>query len=356
MQITDNKLYTASQIITKTLEKVGTEVLFGYPGRSIISIYDELSKQKIITPYFLRHEQGVVHAAEGYARISGKCGVACVTSGPGATNTITGLANANHDGFPLLLITGQISSDLVGKGSFQELDFAEMVRPCVKAVFKVEKALEIETYILQGYLMATSGRKGPVVVEIPSDILNESCEYRDIELSEERVDAVLEFDVKRVIEALKGAKKPLVVSGGGVVHADASKELLKFVSEVNVPVVSTMMGIGALPENHPNYAGMIGVYGTKQANKVFEEADTLIVLGARLNDRVLTAFEIEDINRKTIIQVDINSNELIKNYTSDIPLNVDVKRFLEALLANLSSDLSYEFLDFNHSKQENFSE
>lgn len=341
MQITE--LLTASKILVKTLQKLEFDTIFGYPGSAVLEIYDALSMQNKIKHYLLRHEQSAVHAAEGYARVSGKCGVVVVTSGPGASNTVTGIANAYMDGFPLIVISGQVSSEKCGKNSFQELNFTDIVKTCTKAAFKITSADELESTLLEAYLIAMSGKKGPVVIDIPKNILSEKTEYKNLSLPTDKMNDIASVDILKVLEILKASKSPLIVCGGGVMHAQAAQELTEFVNQTNIPVVSTMMGIGAFPQTHPAYVGMIGVYGKTSANNLLFDADTLLVLGARFNDRVTDAFNINDLNRKTIIQVDINSNELIKNLSSDIALNLDIKAFLKVLLNNLPPTLEFDY-------------
>ena len=349
MQKTDKKTITASQILLKTLQKLKVTDVFGYPGSTVLNVYDELSKQSVITHYLMQSEQSAVHAAEGYARVKRECGVVLVTAGPGVTNTVTGIANAYLDGYPLIVIAGDISSELAGKSSFQEINFVDIVKPCVKSVFKVLHPEEVESTVLQAYLIAMSGKKGPVVIDIPCDIFAQEADYNDLGIPADKAESVSDFDVSRAIEILKNAKSPVVVSGGGVVHSQADEELYELVHLLKIPVVSTMMGIGAFPYSDNLNAGMIGGYGHKNANKLIKNADALLVLGARFNDRVTSAFDINNLNSKTIIQVDINSKELIRNLSSDLAVNADIKMFLRALLAKISDT---NICDFNYAYED----
>ena len=349
MQKTDKKTITASQILLKTLQKLNVTDVFGYPGSTVLNVYDELSKQSAITHYLMQSEQSAVHAAEGYARVKKVCGVVLVTAGPGVTNTVTGIANAYLDGYPLIVIAGDISSELAGKDSFQEINFAEMVKPIAKSIFKVSHPDEIESTVLQAYLIAMSGKKGPVVIDIPCDIFAQETDYIDLGIPVDKLELVSDFDVSRAIEILKNATCPVIVCGGGVVHAQADEELYELVHLLNIPVVSTMMGIGAFPYSDNLNAGMIGVYGHKSANRLLKNADALLVLGARFNDRVTSAFDINNLNSKTIIQVDINSKELIRNLSSDLAVNADIKMFLRELLAKISDT---NICDFNYTYNE----
>lgn len=354
MQITNKKTISVSKLIINVLRCLGTSTIFGYPGSSVLPLYSELSKQSEIKHYLFRHEQSAVHAAEGYARVSGKCGVVLVTAGPGASNTITGIANAYLDGFPLIVISGQVSSKLKGQDAFQEISFSEMVKSCTKASFKIEKAEEAELVILQAYLLAMAGKKGPVVIEIPKDIFDYSVEYKNLSLPDEENFNNTVIDTTNVLELLKTSKNPVIVSGGGVIHSKAENELYELSTMLNIPVVSTMMGIGAFPQNNSLYAGMIGSYGDDFANNLLKKSDLLIVLGARFNDRVSDAFDMEEINRKNIIQVDINPKELLRNIRADFVFNCDIKEFVYSLLKSLKNESNnFEFNFENVKKQVN---
>ena len=244
MQTTDNKILTVSRILVRTLQKLKINAMFGYPGNTVLDVYDELALQNEINHYLMQSEQSAVHAAEGYARVSGNCAAAIVTAGPGALNTVTALSNAYLDGFPLVLIAGDISSDLAGKDAFQEINFPEIVKSCVKSVFKISDAEELESTLLQAYLVAMSGKKGPVVIDVPSDIFAQKTEYKDLVLPPDKVETVSDFDVSRAVEILKNAKSPVIICGGGVVHSKASAELEEAVRLLKIPVVTTMMGLG----------------------------------------------------------------------------------------------------------------
>ena len=348
MQITDKKTISAANVIIKIFDKLDIDMVFGYPGSSVLPFYDELSKQSKIKHYMLRHEQSAVHAAEGYAKAGGKCGVVLVTAGPGASNTITGIINAYFDGTPVIVISGQINSDLQGKDSFQEINFSQMVKPYTKASFKIETPDEVESTLLESFLIATSGKKGPVVIEIPKNILESQAEYKNLSLPADKSLNLSEIDVIHSFELIKSAKFPVIISGGGVVEADASKELTELAEQLQIPVVSTMMGIGAFPQNNALYAGMVGIYGDKTANQIVQDADLLLVLGARINDRISSAFDKGLLDSKTIIQVDINGKELLRNLKSDIALHADVKDFLYSLnsLVSESEETNLNFSRF----------
>lgn len=350
MQSTDKKTIKSAAVLLKTLNKIGVKDIFGYPGSAVLSVYDELSRTTGFRHYLFRHEQSAVHAAEGYARVSGKCGVVLVTAGPGASNTVTGIANAYMDGYPLIVIAGQVSAEVCGRSSFQEIDFSSMVKSCTKAVFKITSPEEIESSVIQAYLIANSGKKGPVVIEVPKNIFLEDAEYKNLSLPQDRIDFVLERDVDVAIEMLRDSKRPVIVCGGGVVHSNAFDELRELVGLIDIPVVSTMMGVGAFPQDSPNYAGMIGLFGEDCANNVVKFADTLLVLGARFNDRVTSAFCCDELNLKNIIQVDINSVELIRNLRADLAVNADIKDFLSLLNSKIENSLVMEFAKTNSSR------
>lgn len=351
MQSIDKKTLKSSAVLLKTLNKIGVKDIFGYPGSAVLSVYDELSHFLGFNHYLFRHEQSAVHAADGYARAGGKCGVVLVTSGPGASNTLTGIANAYLDGYPLIVIAGQVSSEVSGRNSFQELDFSGMVKSCTKAVFKISSAEEIESSVIQAYLIATSGKKGPVVIEIPKNVFFEEAEYKDLSLPLDRTDSVLERDVDIALEILRESKCPVIVCGGGVVHSKAFDELKELIGFIDIPVVSTMMGIGAFPQNSPNYAGMIGLFGDLNANNILKSADTLLVLGARFNDRVSSAFEENELNSKNIIQVDINSAELIRNLRTDLAVNADIRDFLSVLNSKIENSRVMDFEKQNYVRE-----
>ena len=336
MQITEKITISTSKLIVKIFDKLGIDTVFGYPGHSVLPLYNELALQKHIKHYLLRHEQSAVHAAEGYAKAGGKCSVVVVTAGPGASNTITGIINAYFDGTPVIIISGQINASLQGKDSFQEINFSQMVKPYTKASFKIETAEEVESTLLESFLIATSGKKGPVVIEISKNILESQTEYKNLSLPADKSLKLSNVDVIHTFELIKSAKFPVIISGGGVVQAGASSELTELADRLQIPIVSTMMGIGAFPQHNPLYAGMVGIYGDESANQIVKDADLLIVLGARINDRIAAAFDKGLIDSKTIIQVDINGKELLRNLKSDIALHADVKDFLTALNSFIS--------------------
>src|SRR5574344_867284 len=282
------KSLTGAEIFMETLRSEGVDTVFGYPGAIILSIYEEFFKSKDVKNYLVRHEQAAIHAAEGYARVSGKCGVALVTSGPGATNTITGLLNAYLDGYPLVVFTGQVSSNLIGTNAFQEADVTGLTKPCTKKNFLVRNVNQLEKTIKEAFFIANSGKKGPVVVDIPKDILEaKMCKNEplacDFEYNAPKVD---EEKIRKLAELLNSAKRPVIISGGGVLHSNGGRELTCLAKSLNIPVTMTMMGLGTYYEENNLNLGMLGVLGNFWANRAVSESDLIFAIGTRLNDRI----------------------------------------------------------------------
>ena len=279
----------------------------------MLDLYDELYKQSEIKHILVRHEQSAVHAAEGYARATGKCGVVLVTSGPGATNTVSGIVNAYLDGYPLVVLTGQVFKNLIGKDSFQEADICDITKTCTKRVFQISDPADISRTLVEAFEIANSGKKGPVVVDLVRDIfsarIGADFEAMFDSSSVEEKNILEASETSRILEKILKSSKPVVVSGGGVTHSKAEKELYRFVKSLDIPVVDTMMGLGTYPQNDVNYFGMIGIFGDKAANQIIKEADLIISLGARFNDRVTCMFKEIDLSSK-FIQIDINKSEI----------------------------------------------
>ncbi len=291
------KTYTGAKILTETLKQLGTDTIFGYPGGIVLSVYDELAQQSAIKHYLVRHEQSAVHAAEGYARVSGKCGVVLVTSGPGATNIVTGLANAYLDGFPLVVITGQVSAELLHQDAFQEVDIIDITKSCTKKNFQVKSAENLQQTLQEAFKIAMSGKKGPVVVDITKNVFSEKAEFQ--ELTQNQPEPSTVPSVEQALKAVSSAKRPIIITGGGAINA--SKEVREFAHSLNIPVVSTMMGLGVYPADDENYLGMVGIFGS--ANKAVRESDLIIAIGTRFNDRVKGC--LGNLENK-LIQIDIN--------------------------------------------------
>jgi len=320
-----------AQIAVQTLKNAGVDSIFGYPGSVVLKLYDELSKQTTIKHYLVRHEQSAVHAAEGYAQITGKPGVVLVTSGPGATNIVTGAANAYLDGTPLVIITGQVDSCLLGQNAFQEIDILDITKSCTKAGFQVKDINNLEQTLIKAFEIAQEGRKGPVIVDITKNVFTQSAVYKAL---------MPELCTVSKLPALENCqnlinicKRPVIIAGAGVLQSNAQDELYNFSKKINAPVVTTMLGLDAISWNEENAFRMIGIYGENSANETIRQSDLLIILGARLNDRITSCFTPEDFDKK-IIQVDINKDELGRNIQVTEGIQADIKEFLKNLEVN----------------------
>ena len=334
------KTLTGAKILIETLKNLDVDTIFGYPGGIVLKVYDELFSSNDIKHILSRHEQASVHQAEGYARAykGKKAGVVLVTSGPGATNVITGLANAYLDGYPLVVITGQVSKELIGKDAFQEVDIIDIARPCTKKTYQVTEVSKLEETLVDAFSTALSGKKGPVLVDISKNVFVENAEFTGMKLNIEKTN-IYSNDIVSMISLLKEAKRPLIVAGGGVVHSDSSKDLLDFAFQTKIPVVSTMMGLGAFPQSHPLYFGMIGLFGSFSANQIVRESDLIISLGARFNDRISCCFTNGELERN-LIQVDINAEEIARVLNPRLGVVGDIKEVLNALSGQIGIDFS----------------
>ena len=321
-------------MVVKTLEKNGVKIVFGYPGAANCPIIDKLSFSSI-KHILTRNEQGAAHMASGYARVTRQAGVCTATSGPGATNLITGIATAYMDSIPMIALTGQVATNLIGKDAFQEVDITGATLPFTKHSYLIKDGLDIPRVVNEAFHIATTGRPGPVLIDFPMDILKAEFDYpdEDEEVSIRGYKLVAranESQVKKVAEAIRSAKKPVVLAGGGIVISDATAEFRKFVKETDIPVVSTMMGIGTVPTNSPRYYGMIGSHGAKRANMIFNRADLVIVMGSRLGDRTVANVKgLEDSGK--LIHIDVDPAEIGKNVQPHIPVVGDIKDVLEQL-------------------------
>ena len=332
MLVETKKTMKGSKILLETLKDLGVDTIFGYPGGVVLDVYDELYKQSDVKHVLVRHEQSAVHAAEGYARETGKCGVVLVTSGPGATNTVTGIVNSYLDGYPLIVITGQVFKDLMGKNAFQEANICDITKSCTKKVFQITSAEEIQPTLHEAMFYATTWKKGPVVVDIAKDVFAGTTNYNSNLAVQTRFEYILntKLPVSRIIERLKHSQYPVIVAGGGVVHAKAEQMLLEFAQKYNIPVVNTMMGLGTYPQESTNYFGMIGIFGDNAANELIRKSDLIISLGARFNDRITCMFNNADLSEK-FIQVDININETSQFIQASETFLGDIKEFLEEI-------------------------
>ena len=332
---------SGAQILVKSLEAEGVDTIFGYPGGKVLHIYDALYDANI-RHILTRHEQGAAHAADGYARATGKPGVCLSTSGPGATNLVTGIANAHMDSVPLVAITGQVGRDLLGRDSFQEADIVGITLPITKHSYHVEEASDLPRTIKEAFYVATTGRPGPVLIDIPTDVSASMLAYEEpTELYLPGYKPFLDADPKQVMEAANAiaeSERPVIYAGGGVVISDAHNELRKFAELLAAPVCTTMMGLGSFPGNHPLSLGMLGMHGTKYANFAVTECDLLIAVGARFDDRV-TGKPDTFAPKAKIIHIDIDPAEIGKNVRVDIPVVGDVKRVLNQLTEVLQPQL-----------------
>lgn len=334
----NTKTVTGSKVVIDTLKELGVDTIFGYPGGIVLGLYDEIYNRSDIKHILVRHEQSAVHAAEGYARTSGKCGVVLVTSGPGATNTVTGIVNAYLDGYPLVVLTGQVFKNLIGKDAFQEANICDMTKTCTKKVFQITDAKDIEKTLKESFEIAQTGKKGPVVVDMAKDIFAQNIENNNsFEPLKHQSFEANQDEVKSVLNRLISSKKPVIVTGGGVTHSKAYNELFKFTQKLDIPVVSTMMGLGTFPQNDKRSFGMIGIFGDKSANQILKESDLVISLGARFNDRITCMFKDVDLGSK-FIQIDINKKEIGRVITPIASICADIKSVLYQSLELIQND------------------
>ncbi|MCZ7582936.1 MAG: biosynthetic-type acetolactate synthase large subunit [Deltaproteobacteria bacterium] len=333
------KINGAAALI-KQLEAEGVTVVFGYPGGAVLPIYDAILDSSI-RHVLVRHEQGASHMADGYARVSGKVGVCLATSGPGATNLVTGIANAHMDSIPMVAITGNVPSYNIGTDAFQEADIYGITMPIVKHSYLVKDVEEIPQAVHQAFHIAGTGRPGPVLVDIPSDILKAATVYKapdgpNLEGYKPTVEGHPR-QIKAALKAVRAAKRPIVYSGGGVLRSGAAPELTEFANRLNIPVTTTVMGLGAFPEDDPKSLGMLGMHGTSYANWAITRADLIMAIGVRFDDRV-TGRKDTFGSQATIVHIDIDPAEIDKNVPVKIPIVGDVKSVLRQLLAELDEE------------------
>lgn len=326
---------TGAQILLECLKREGVEVIFNYPGGAILPINDELTRWdfKVV---LVRHEQGAVHAADGYARASGKVGVCLVTSGPGATNTVTGLATAYMDSIPIVVFTGQVPTALIGNDAFQEADIVGITRPCTKYNYLVTDVQDLARIVREAFYVASTGRPGPVLVDLPKDVSSGVAEFRypqqvHIRGYQPTLDGHLP-QIKRALQHILKARRPVIYAGGGVITSGAAAELRKLAETFHIPVTTTLMGLGGFPGTHPLFLGMLGMHGTYCANMAVTKSDLLIAIGARFDDRVTGKIE-AFAPHATKIHIDIDPTSISKNVRVDVPIVGDCKRVLTKLLA-----------------------
>ena len=325
---------SGAEIFLECLKKEGVKHIFGYPGGVILNIFDLLHDEKDIQLILTRHEQGAVHAADGYARASGKPGVALVTSGPGATNTVTGIATASMDSVPLVVFSGQVPTLLIGNDAFQEADIVGITRPCTKYNYLVKDVKDLAETIKEAFYIATTGRPGPVLIDLPKDVTSNKIEFAWPESINVRSYKPTyegnKFMITQAARMIAKAKKPVIVAGGGVILSGASKELRELAEYTDVPVTMTLMGLGAFPGSHKLSLGMPGMHGTYFANKAIQEADLLVAVGMRFDDRVTGKIAAFAPNAK-IVHIDIDPTSIRKNVRVDVPIVGDVKKVLAVL-------------------------
>ena len=326
---------TGAQMVVEAMKEEGVEVVFGYPGGAIMNVYDEIYKHRYFQHILTRHEQAAVHAADGYARATGKVGVAFVTSGPGFTNAVTGLATAYMDSIPLVVISGQVPLSMIGTDAFQEIDAVGISRPCTKHNFLVKSAQELPEILAQAFYLARTGRPGPVHVDIPKDVTAQMAEFNyPKEVKLETYKPTIKGNarqIKKAVEAIATAKKPVFYLGGGVIHSNSADLVRELVSATQIPAVETLMARGTLRYDDPMLLGMVGMHGTYAANMAMSEADLLIALGPRFDDRVTGKLS-EFAKYAKIIHVDIDPSSIGKLVHVDYPIVGDLKAVLEEMV------------------------
>ena len=328
---------TGAEMVLKALQDQGVDTVFGYPGGAVLPIYDEIFQQEKVEHILVRHEQGATHAAEGYARSTGKCGVVLVTSGPGATNAVTGLTDALLDSIPMVCITGQVPTHLIGSDAFQECDTVGITRPCTKHNYLVKDVNDLARILHEAFYVATHGRPGPVVVDIPKDVQFAKGRYvgpKNIEHKTYRPQVKADQNaIRAAVELIAGAKRPILYTGGGVINSGptASKLLRDFVEMTNIPITSTLMGLGAYPASGKNWLGMLGMHGMYEANMAMHDCDVMICVGARFDDRITGRLNAFSPNSKKI-HIDIDPSSINKTVRVDVPIVADCAHALEDMI------------------------
>ncbi len=334
---------TGAEVVVASLKDEGVKHLFGYPGGAALHIYDALYNQDAVQHVLVRHEQGATHAADGYARASGKPGVVLVTSGPGVTNAVTGIATAYMDSIPMVVLTAQVPTGLIGDDAFQEVDTVGITRPCVKHNFLVKRVEELALTIKKAFFIANSGRPGPVVVDIPKDVTAQTTEYRYPDTVDIRSYAPVHKghpkQIDRAVDLLLNASRPCIYSGGGIIQGGAEKELTALVRALGFPCTNTLMGLGGYPSNDPLFLGMLGMHGTYEANMAMYECDVMLAVGARFDDRVTGDLKKFSPNSK-IIHVDVDPSSIGKNVNVEVPIVGDAQLVLADMLDRIRSTKS----------------
>ena len=335
-------MMTGAEIVIRCLQEEKVEYVFGYPGGSVLHIYDELFKQDKVKHILVRHEQAAVHAADALARSTHKVGVALVTSGPGATNAVTGIATAYMDSIPLVVISGQVPTHYIGQDAFQESDTIGITRPCVKHNFLIKDVRDIAMTLKKAFYIANSGRPGPVVVDVPKDITADKCDFEyPQEVHMRSYNPVIKGhlgQIRKAVQLLLGAKRPMIYTGGGVVLSNAAEQLTALTRRLGFPITNTLMGLGGYPATDPQFLGMPGMHGTVEANLAMQNCDVLLAIGARFDDRVIgDPVNFASIPRK-IIHVDIDPSSISKRVRVDVPIVGQVKDVLEEMLKLLDAE------------------
>jgi acetolactate synthase-1/2/3 large subunit len=341
MSLETNLPITGAEIIVRCLAEEGVEHVFGYPGGAVLYIYDAIFNQDKFRHILVRHEQAAVHAADAYSRSSNKIGVALVTSGPGVTNAVTGLATAYMDSIPMVVITGQVPTHAIGLDAFQECDAVGITRPCVKHNFLVKDVRDVALTMKKAFYIASTGRPGPVLVDIPKDISMQKCVYeypKELEMrSYKPVDKGHSGQIRKAVQLLLQAERPMIYSGGGVILANAAPELNKLVERLGFPCTNTLMGLGGCKGSSDKFLGMPGMHGTYEANMAMQHCDVLIAIGARFDDRVIGNPKHFSSNPRKIIHIDIDPSSISKRVRVDIPIVGNVKDVLQELLSQLDA-------------------
>lgn len=328
---TESETLTGAEIVVRALRDEGVEFVFGYPGGAVLYIYDALDKQEAVQHVLVRHEQAAVHAADAYSRVTGKVGVALVTSGPGATNAVTGIATAYMDSVPLVVISGQVPVALIGNDAFQEVDTVGITRPCTKHNFLVKDIKDLASTLKAAFYLAATGRPGPVLVDIPKDVTGHQFAYHyPDKISLRSYKPTVKGhpgQVRKAMQMIASAQRPMFYTGGGVILGNASEELRKLVRSLNVPITHTLMGLGAYPASDPQFVGMLGMHGTYEANMAVQHCDVLVALGARFDDRV-TGNLAKFAPHAKIVHVDVDPSSISKNVRVDVPIVGDLQQVL----------------------------
>ncbi|CAL4320169.1 biosynthetic-type acetolactate synthase large subunit [Buchnera aphidicola] len=338
------ELLSGSEMVIRSLIDQGTEYIFGYPGGSVLDIYDALKNYNNIKHILVRHEQGATHMADGYARSTGKIGVVLVTSGPGATNAITGIATAYMDSIPMIIISGQVDSALIGYDAFQECDMIGISRPIVKHSFLVKNTEDIPIVFKKAFWLASTGRPGPIVIDLPKNILNKNKKYKYIWpkklyiKSYQPIKSIKIWKIKKILDILLKAKYPIIYLGGGIINSNSTKEIKSIVEILNIPVTTSLMALGAFPGKHPQNLQMLGMHGTYESNMAMHYSDVILAIGARFDDRTTNNLE-KYCPKSKILHIDIDPTSISKTVTANIAIIGDAKKILKKMLNILQKQI-----------------